>query len=178
VSYVSVEDVDAAAKATTANGGTVLDPPTDLPGIARCARIADPQGAELALFKRTIGDAPDAQTAPEGAFFWNELHTPDPAAALAFHAKVLGFTHRAMGGEGADTYYALSRDGVPRAGVTAHLPAGTPAHWLPYVYVGDPDAVIARAKRLGATIAVGATDIPGSVASACSSIRPARPSRS
>jgi len=29
------------------------------------------------------------------------------------------------------------------------------------VHVADPDAVVARANRLGGTIATGATDIPG-----------------
>jgi len=157
VSNVSVEDVDAAAAAVTANGGTLLDPPGDLPGIARAARITDPQGAELWLFKRTIGDTPDKPTVPEGAFFWNELHTPDPAAALAFYGKVVGYSHREMSSDPNHSYYALSRDGVARAGVVA----GTPPHWLPYVHVADPDAVVARAKRLGGTIATGATDIPG-----------------
>jgi predicted enzyme related to lactoylglutathione lyase len=36
-----------------------------------------------------------------------------------------------------------------------------PPHWLPYVYVDDPDATIARAKKLGATIPMGPEDIPG-----------------
>src|SRR6266849_6325117 len=81
ISYVSVEDVDATAKAATANGGKVVEAPYDAPGVGRMARIADPQGAELCLLKSATGDKADAP-APAGRFFWNELHTIDPTKAL------------------------------------------------------------------------------------------------
>lgn len=160
IAYVSVEDVDTAAAAVAANGGKVVGAPHELPGVGRSARIADPQGAELCLFKSTTGDAPDA-LAPAGRFFWNELHTTDPKQALVFYEKVLGFTHESMdmGPEG--FYYVLSKSGVGRGGVTGHLPSGIPPHWLPYVAVDDPDATIARARKLGATIRVAPEDIPG-----------------
>jgi predicted enzyme related to lactoylglutathione lyase len=43
VGTVSVESVDAAAEAAAADGAEVLDAPTDLQGVGRRARIADPQ---------------------------------------------------------------------------------------------------------------------------------------
>ncbi|HET9235574.1 MAG TPA: VOC family protein [Candidatus Eisenbacteria bacterium] len=48
-----------------------------------------------------------------------------------------------------------------RAGVTGHLPSGTPPHWLPYVSVDDPDATMARAKKHGGKAHVEPMDIPG-----------------
>ena len=87
ISYVSVEDVDAAARAAVENGGKILAPPRDAPGAGRVARIADPQGAELCLFSKEGGDPPDrarSRAPPAGRFFWNELHTSDPEKALAF----------------------------------------------------------------------------------------------
>ncbi len=48
-SYVSVDDVDAAAKQTVALGGTVYKEPTDIPGVGRFCVIGDPQGAFLSL---------------------------------------------------------------------------------------------------------------------------------
>src|SRR5713101_2863782 len=95
ISYVSVEDVDATAKAATANGGRVVEAPSEIPGVGRTARIADPQGAEVSLFKNATGDKADAP-APAGRFFWNELHTSDPTKALSFYEKVLGFSSRSM----------------------------------------------------------------------------------
>jgi hypothetical protein len=57
--------------------------------------------------------------------------------------------------------FPASLHGVDRGGVTGHLPSGVQPHWLPYVHVEDPDATIARARKVGATIAVGPEDIPG-----------------
>jgi predicted enzyme related to lactoylglutathione lyase len=161
ISCVSVADVDAAAKAATANGGKVVEAPFDVPGVGRRALIADPQGAELYVFKNTTGDPADAPPAPPGRFFWNELHTTDTTKALAFYAKVVGFGHQSMDMGPAGTYHILSQGGVDRGGVTSHLQSGVSPHWLPYVAVVDPDATMARAKKLGATIPMDPEDIPG-----------------
>jgi uncharacterized protein len=160
LSCVSVEDVDGAVKAATASGGRVLDPPSEVPEVGRRARVADPAGADLWLFKNSGGDPPDAD-APLGHFFWNELHTTAPAAAVAFYQKVVGYTHRALEAGPGGAYHLLSRDGVDRAGATHHLPPGIPPHWLPYVHVADPDATLARAAKQGGKTVLGAEDIPG-----------------
>jgi len=160
ISYVSVDNVDAAAKAAAANGGKVIEAPSDIPGVGRTARIADPQGAELCVFKNAAGDPTDGHP-PPGSFFWNELHTSDPVKALQFYEKVLGFSYRSMDMGPGGAYHILSRGGVDRGGVTGNLPRGAPPHWLPYAFVDDPDAALARARRLGATIQVGPEDIPG-----------------
>ena len=95
ISYVSVEDVDGAAKAAAANGGKVVEAPYEIPGVGRTARIADPTGAELCPFTSSSGDPAD-EYASQGRFFWNELHTTDPAKALAFynHDYYLQWTRR------------------------------------------------------------------------------------
>ncbi len=160
IAYVSVEDVDAAVEKATARGGAVVDPPSDIPGIGRMARIADPQGAELCLITSVNGDTPDAP-APDGGWLWNELHTTDPTSALEFYTDVVGFTHRSMDMGPAGTYHIFSASGDDRGGVTSHLSPGTPPHWLPYVCVNDPDAVIARARKHGAAILMAPHDIPG-----------------
>lgn len=160
IASVSVEDVDAVARAAAANGGKVVDPPHDVAGAGRGARIADPAGAELSLIRSTRGDAPDRDATPTGYFFWNELHTPDPPVALAFYEKTLGFGHETMKSPAGD-YHVISRGGVGRGGVTGHLPPGTAPHWLPYVHVHDVDASAARAQRLGGHVILPPMDIPG-----------------
>ena len=160
ISYVSVDDVDAAVKTAAANGGKVLDAPYEIPNVGRTARIADPQGAEICPFRNATGDPAD-ENASQGRFFWNELHTTDTAAALAFYAKVAGFSSRGMDMGPGGTYHILEKNGVGRGGATGHLPPGATPHWLPYVFVDDPDATIARARKLGATIQIGPEDIPG-----------------
>jgi uncharacterized protein len=160
IASVSVDDVDVAAKAAAANGGKVLEAPADVPTVGRSARIADPQGAEIHVFKSLRGDPPDGPADP-GRFFWNELHTTDPVSAVAFYEKVVGYTHRSVDMGPGGTYHILSSGGVDRAGATNHLSPKLRPHWLPYVLVDDPDATLARAQKLGATLPMSPEDIPG-----------------
>lgn len=159
-SYASVDDVDAAAKAAAEQGGKVLQPPFDIPGVGRMAAIADPLGAAIHVFKSITDDPADGDT-PLGGWVWNELHTTDTSKALAFYEKVLGWSHRSMNMGPAGTYHIVSRDGVDRGGVTSHLMPGMSPHWLPYVRVKDPDATAARAQKHGGSIPFGPEDIPG-----------------
>ncbi len=160
LSVVSVDDVDAAAKRAVDAGGKVIEPPSDIPTVGRRARIADPDGAEICLFKSHSGDPADGRT-PPGHFLWDELHTLDTAKALPFYEKVVGFSNRPMDMGPAGTYHILSSGGVDRGGATNHLPEGCPPHWLPYVHVDDVDATAARAKRMGGVVTAGPEDIPG-----------------
>jgi uncharacterized protein len=161
IAYVSVEDVDAAARAATANGGKVVEPPYEIPGVGRTARFADPQGAEICVFRNAAGDPADLPSTPHGHWVWNELHTTDVAKALLFYERVVGFSNRAMDMGPGGVYHVLSKGGVERGGVTHWLAPGAPAHWLPYVAVDDADATLARAKERGATILFGPEEIPG-----------------
>jgi predicted enzyme related to lactoylglutathione lyase len=160
ISYVSVEDVDQAAKLAADSGGKIVEPPSDIPSVGRRARIADPQGAEISLFRSSTGDPPDVEETPVGQFFWNELHTTDPEKALSFYEKLVGYTHETLGSP-AGNYHVLSSRGVGRGGVSGHLPAGTQPHWLPYVVSDDVDAAALRAKRAGGAVLMGPEDIPG-----------------
>jgi hypothetical protein len=47
--YVTVRDVDAAAKKVEALGGQIIVPPTDIPNVGRFSVIQDPQGAALSI---------------------------------------------------------------------------------------------------------------------------------
>src|SRR5262249_39223502 len=146
-------DVGIAVKAAVANGGKILEAPSDLVGVGRRARIADPQGAEIGLLTDARGDKPDAQV-PSGGWIWSELQTAEPSQAILFYEKVLGFSHRTMGTDAGGKYHILSRNGIDRGGVTGHLPAVAWPHWLPYVASDDVDATIDRAKKRGAPIRV------------------------
>ena len=47
--YIAVDDVDAAATATEAAGGTIIRAPFDVAGVGRIAILTDPTGAALGL---------------------------------------------------------------------------------------------------------------------------------
>ena len=158
-SVQSVASVDDTARAVVAAGGKVIEPPSDMPQVGRFARIADPLGAELALITSVTDDPPDAP-ATHGRFFWNELHTRDASKSAAFCQQALGFAVRAQDMGPSGTYHILSQGGVDRGGITSHG-AGEPSFWLPYVFVDDADAALARALRHGGKPDVPASDIPG-----------------
>ncbi len=102
-SYVLVDDVDAATLRWAAEGGRILVAPEDIPGVGRFSAVADPWGAIVEPFRAIAGESappPPGGRPPAGTFCWETLVTPDPAAAVAFYGKVLGFgTGRSPNGE-------------------------------------------------------------------------------
>ena len=49
--YVGVESVDDALKSAVANGGKIVTPKTQIPGMGAYGRIADPEGNVIGLFE-------------------------------------------------------------------------------------------------------------------------------
>lgn len=160
MSYLSVADVDKTAKAAEAAGAKVLMPPTDFPPVGRGATLADPTGGAFSIWKGADGDRPDHDPPVIGDWCWNELTTPDDKKALAFYEKVFSYGHDSMEMGPQGTYYMLKVGDKMRGGLMKSPMPGVPAGWLPYVLVANCDASLAKAKQLGATECVGATDIP------------------
>ena len=63
VGYVAVDDVDAYAERVKAAGGSIRQPPFDVPGVLRFCGVADPQGAPFVIFKGTSPEGPPAGNA-------------------------------------------------------------------------------------------------------------------
>jgi len=102
---------------------------------------------------------------PPGMFFWNELMTPDPAAAKGFYCKVIGWEPTAMpmpGGEGGE--YHLWKVGEGMAGGMMEMKGpqfeGVPPHWLAYVNVADVDAAAERATAAGGKVLAPPFEVP------------------
>jgi len=49
--YLNVEQLEAAVAAAETNGGSVITPPSDVPGQGRFAAIRDPEGSEIGLWE-------------------------------------------------------------------------------------------------------------------------------
>ena len=60
MTYIAVDDVDAAAKRAEELGGKVCVPPTDIP-VGRFAVITDPAGATFSLYKAAAAAPPDCK---------------------------------------------------------------------------------------------------------------------
>ena len=164
VSYVCVDDVDAACLRAAAAGGRTCIPPTAIPHVGRFALLEDPSGAPFSLISLPIVPHiadPYAPPAP-GTAWWHELAAPDPAAAAAFYRAVLGWRVRETKHPDGARAWLFMRGDVPMGRMRRLTPAaGGRPHWLVYVAVEDVDAVVARALTLGATPSFPCADVPG-----------------
>jgi len=166
--YVAVDDVDEASGRVQALGGAVHMPPHDIPGVGRFAVVADPQGAVFALFRGLPGEAgpaPAAADAP-GHVGWHELHTSDPAAALAFYQALFGWRREEaldMGPNGVYQLFGTSATPEGAHGGLLRLDEAIPAppHWLYYVNVADVDRTVSRLTAGGGQVLHGPHQVPG-----------------
>ncbi|MEU6353310.1 VOC family protein [Streptomyces sp. NPDC047072] len=165
--YFQTPDADATAKAAEQAHGKVLMPPMDVMEEGRMAVLADKAGVPFGIWQPGRTKGLDVVQEP-GSLCWVELYTADlPMAAFFYHAA-LGletygvdfpggsYTTILPGGQSED---AMFGGVVPLADDPLEAAAG--AHWLPYFEVTDPDAVVAKARELGGTVSLPATDIPG-----------------
>ena len=92
-----------------------------------------------------------------GKFCWNELVTPNEAAARKFYRSLFSWRTEPFGKDGNYTLLKLGRNSA--GGMMKSPEAGRPARWVPYVIVRDVDARIKKAKRLRAKVVVKPFDV-------------------
>ena len=160
--YVTVDDIDAAAAEVEAAGGSVLRPPMDAMDAGRFAMVADPAGAVICLWeaKAHVGAGIVNE---HGAFSWSELITPDPHAVTAFYAAVFGWTAETMPMPSGEYTVFRVRGGNENgiAGAMAPPMEGMPTFWGVYFTVDDATVTVDLAKQLGAQVLMDATPMPG-----------------
>ncbi len=94
---------------------------------------------------------------PPGRVSWNELVTPDPAAAAAFYGSLFGWKagpyQASVPVEGLPPYtlFQLGPDNVDVAGMLPAPTPGAPGQWFPYFVVADIRDALQTALGLGAT---------------------------
>jgi uncharacterized protein len=96
-----------------------------------------------------------------GVFSWNELMTPNVAAAKRFYSEALGWELQDMGIP--DMPYTIAKQGDREVAGIMAIPAeakNMPPSWGSYVTVDDVDARVERIKSLGGTLCHGPMDIP------------------
>ena len=147
-SYVTVESADDAAAKGQELGGSVAAEPFDVMEAGRMAVLMDPTGAALCVWepRDAIGAA---RVNDPGALTWNELHTPDPAKALAFYTGLFGWNTEEMDTQGGPSY-TIVKLGERANGGVMDVQEGEPPNWLPYFTVESRDATAEQAKQLGA----------------------------
>ncbi len=100
-------------------------------------------------------------TQTHGAFSWNELMTPDPAAAAHFYSQLFGWQVKDPIAEMGD-YRLASLGDVMVAGIMPPAPGGPPMppQWGSYITVADTDRAAERAVELGGKVLMPPMDVP------------------
>jgi uncharacterized protein len=160
--YVSVADVDKSVAGILAAGGTQHMPAMDVPNVGRMAMIADPQGAALYVMTPT-GTSPATSFAPRilGHGGWQELHTTDWKAALAFYGAQFGWQQvdrMDMGPMGTYLLFNIG-EGESVGGMMNNAKAPRP-FWLYYFNVADIDTAGVRVAANGGTVMIGPHQVP------------------
>jgi predicted enzyme related to lactoylglutathione lyase len=91
VSYISCDDIEEACARIQRAGGEVTTPPSSGDEYGRSATCRDPLGAVFRLWQPGTHPGSQIVNSP-GAWNFSDLHTPDPAASLAFYGDVFGWT--------------------------------------------------------------------------------------
>jgi predicted enzyme related to lactoylglutathione lyase len=148
---VSVADVNGLVGKATENGATILLQPTDFKGRGRSALVKDPQGAPLAMLRTESGD-PVRAVASDNGWLWTELWSQNMAGSIQFYEQVFGaVTERKKDGQ-RDYVLLKNNAGKEMAGIVASPVSNIGSHWVSYVKVTAPSAVVRKAKKLGARI--------------------------
>jgi uncharacterized protein len=160
---IEVRDVDDAVARVTAAGGSVRLPPEDIPGMVRCALLADPQGASFGVFHGLSGEAPPkpAPGAP-GTMCWHELYAAGIDPAFDFYSGLFGWTRADsfdMGEMG--EYRVFAAGGMPTGGMMRKPDWFEKPFWLFYITVDDIDAAASRVTGGGGRIMHGPMEVPG-----------------
>ncbi|MCZ7534598.1 MAG: VOC family protein [Acidimicrobiia bacterium] len=158
--YVTVDDVDAAAEQIEKAGGTVLMKPTDIVDAGRMAFAMDPGGAAFAVWEARNHKGAGIVNEP-GTQCWNELNTRDTDGATRFYGTIFGWEARASASD-AMPYTEFHLGERPIGGMIRMTEewGDAPPHWMVYFAVEDCDATVAKCAALGGKECVPATDIP------------------
>ncbi len=160
VPYLEVENVDAICRAAKKLGANVHQQPTDIPTVGTFAIVGDPQGGVFAPIRFVTRMSSKAAKTPIGHVAWNELVTPDPAAAAKFYSDLLGWSVDVMP-MGETTYRMFKMGDLQVAGCVQPPPGkDAPGMWLPYFAVADVDSAASRATREGAMMMMPPFDVP------------------
>jgi hypothetical protein len=161
--YIGVDDVDAVADRIAKAGGAIHRAPEDIPGVGRFAVVADPQGAAFMLLKgATAGPPPQAFKASTPRHVgWNELHTTDWKAGLAFYSKLFGWAKSDTFDMGAMGTYLVFNAGGDAIGGMMTSPNFPRPVWLFYFNVDGIDAAHRRLTGAGGQVLFGPSEVPG-----------------
>lgn len=160
---ISVQDVDAATRIATENGGEILEPATDLPDRGRYSVIEDAQGAVLMLLRATGGDPAD-ETPILNEWGWAELWTDNAPEAVSFYKAIAGYDALRFPDSNGGERIVLGTGGKARATIVALPWDDVEPNWIPYIPVADAAATMHRVVDAGGGVLMQSGDSAGATA--------------
>ena len=160
LSFMSVDDVDAASVQLASAGGLVDIEAFDLPNRGRVATVFDNRRALLGLVASSSGDPPRAEPVID-RWLWTELWSDDVAASSGFYEGFVDYDATEVDLSGEAKYTVFWKDGRRLSGMVEIPDDQIKPNWLPYVAVEDPAAVEARVVELGGRVLVSAEAASG-----------------
>ena len=156
-SFVSVINVEDASARAIQFGGRLLGEAAGHPEVGRMAAVCDPLGAVVGLWEP--GSHIGARIGLEpNTVCWTELSTSDPVISAGFYSGLFGWTVREEGG-----YVEYLLSGSSQAGMVSSgsMHDNNGSRWGIYFRVNDCDESAEQAVRLGGSVVLAPTDIPG-----------------
>jgi len=153
VPYILVDNVDATVARARELEGTLCYGPVDVFDAGRMAYLQDPTGAIFVIWQAGRNKGTGIAHV-DGTMCWGDLSTPNPQRASAFYSGLFGWQISA-GTKDPERDYLHIRNGEHSiAGIppVSDRKPGTPPHWLMYFNASNCDAVVEKAKSLGATV--------------------------
>ncbi len=162
--YFATDDIDRAIGSATAAGASVIAGPMVVGEMGSMAALQDTSGGVFSLWQAGSHTGFGKFGEPN-AVAWDEYHSKDFAASIAFYPKVFGWELEVTSDTDDFRYRTATLAGVPDpvAGImdsASFLPAEVPSHWLVYFNVNDVDAAVAKLVELGGSVLRGAEDTP------------------
>jgi predicted enzyme related to lactoylglutathione lyase len=158
LSYVSVPDVDAVAKAAVSQGGKVVRGPGDIPGIGRFVLLRDFAGAHFVAYRDAQGD-PAVEPPKPGEFYWETLGTPNATRAKTFYGKLFGWT--ALKGRGGSTPVFTTDDTMKGQVADIQETKEFTPSWMPQLVVEKLVPTCDRVSELGGEVPAPLIAVPG-----------------
>ena len=153
ISYVSVPNVETAAKKTSAAGGTVVKGPSEMEGRGMAALLADPQRAVFAVIRSADGDPQANKEAAVNEWLWSELWANDPAGAGDFYRNLLAAEIEQKEVDSI-TYRVVNKDNRRCSGIIQSPAIDARSYWVQYIKVSDIDAALKKAEDAGAKVLI------------------------
>ncbi|MBE2212442.1 MAG: VOC family protein [Opitutaceae bacterium] len=149
IGYISVKDIDKAAKAAVAKKGRIVIAPRQVPDRGLHAILADNEGALFGLMTSSSGDPADHLAEPN-QWMWISLFAREPRNVLPLYRAVAGWQEHDDYRTANPDDYVLSAGGYARAGMSKiQADSKAPPSWVGFVRVTNVKEATQRAVDLG-----------------------------